>query len=58
MNGTGHIAAPPDVVECPDDAAALALCKQKLGIKDLEVWEGARFLGRYNHVTRERDDPK
>ena len=58
LNGEDHIAGPADIVECADDDAALALCKQKLDGKDLEVWEGKRFLGRFNHVTRERDGPK
>ena len=57
MDGKGHITAPPDIVECDDDAKALELCKQKLDGKDLEVWDGKRFLGRFNHVTGERDDP-
>jgi hypothetical protein len=58
MDGKGRIAGPADIVECESDATALDLAKEKLDGKDLEVWEGARFLGRYNHLTRERDDPK
>jgi len=58
MKDAARVAGPPDIVECNTDAEALELCKQKLADKDVEVWEGPRFLGRFNHVTRERDDPK
>lgn len=40
----GHIAAPPTIVDCPDDLTAIKNARQPLDGHDLEIWEGTRVV--------------
>lgn len=42
----GHIARPPDVVECVNDEAAVQVAKKLLDGQLIEVWEGPRVVMR------------
>jgi hypothetical protein len=40
----GHVVAPPKVVECPDDVAAIQQCRRYLDGKAIEVWQETRLI--------------
>ena len=46
LSDDGHITQPPKVINCPDDAAAVARAKQLLDGHAIEIWQAARHLGR------------
>jgi hypothetical protein len=42
----GHISRPPSVVTCEDDGEATQQAKHLPKDSDVELWDGARFVGR------------
>lgn len=42
----GHVAGPPQIVECTDDQEAIRQARQCLDAKPIEVWDGAKRVGR------------
>jgi hypothetical protein len=40
----GHVAGPPKVVDCPDDASLLAEATGLLDGHDIEIWQGIRLV--------------
>jgi hypothetical protein len=42
----GYISGPPSVVTCGDDDEATRRAKDLLNGSDVELWDGARFVGR------------
>jgi hypothetical protein len=46
IDRAGHVAAPPTVITAEDDETALAQARQMVDGKDLEIWSGARLVGR------------
>ena len=44
INQAGHISGPPEIVECPDDQEAAQIAKLFIDGKDVEVWDGPRFV--------------
>jgi hypothetical protein len=38
----GHIFSPPTILECTDDAAAIAQAGQIISSKPIEIWQGTR----------------
>ncbi len=44
MDSEGHINDPPEVIDCPDDEAAVARARQMLDGRVIEVWHGARRI--------------
>jgi hypothetical protein len=38
----GHTAGPPEILDCRDDASAIAKAKELLNVLEIEVWDGAR----------------
>jgi hypothetical protein len=42
----GHISGPPSVESCGDDDEANRRAKDLLNGSDVELWDGARFVGR------------
>jgi hypothetical protein len=43
----GHISAPPEVVACADDQAAIQKAEQAVIGKGVELWEGERLVARF-----------
>jgi hypothetical protein len=43
----GHVTVPAAVIECDDDQQAIEKTAQLRNGKTLELWEGARFVGRF-----------
>ena len=43
----GHILAPPDVIECPEEREAIGKAARATNGKTTELWEGARFIVRF-----------
>lgn len=54
VGSDGHIAGPPEVVECADDQAAIEAAKQLLDGKAIEVWDKARIVIRLDPKRRNR----
>jgi hypothetical protein len=44
LGSDGHVVAPPKVVECPDDVAAIQQGRRYLDGKAIEVWQEARLI--------------
>ena len=44
INQAGHISGSPGIVECPDDQEAAQIAKLFIDGKDVEVWDGPRFV--------------
>ena len=44
INQAGHISGPPEIVECPGDQEAAQIAKLFIDGKDVEVWDGPRFV--------------
>jgi hypothetical protein len=42
----GHILAPPEIVACADDQAAIQKAEQAVKGESVELWEGERFVAR------------
>jgi hypothetical protein len=42
----GHIKQPPEIIECPDDKAAIEKAKQLLDGRTVEIWESSRLVAR------------
>jgi hypothetical protein len=43
----GHISAPPEIVVCADDQAAIQKAEQAVNGKGVELWEGERCVARF-----------
>jgi hypothetical protein len=43
----GHITAPATLIECDNDQEAIGKAKQFVNGRDVELWEGARFIVRF-----------
>lgn len=44
INADGHIAGPAEVVECPDDIAAIKQAEKVLDGHDIEIWKGKTII--------------
>jgi len=44
INQAGPSSASPGIVECPDDQEAAQIAKLFIDGKDVEVWDGPRFV--------------
>ena len=42
LDADGHVHDPPQVIECPDDEAAIEQARQLLNGRVIEVWHGSR----------------
>jgi hypothetical protein len=42
LSPEGHVAAPAEVLECPDDREAIRQARQYAGKEPVEVWEGTK----------------
>jgi hypothetical protein len=40
----GDLDAPPEIIDCPDDKAAMETAIMMIGGRLAEVWEGARLV--------------
>ena len=47
-----HVRAPPQVIDCADDSAAVATAKQLLDGQSIEVWNDARLVKRLEPKAR------
>jgi hypothetical protein len=54
LDSAGHVAGPPDIVECADDRAAIEAAKALVNGKAIEVWEMARIVIRLEPKRPER----
>jgi len=45
VKSDGHITGVPEVVDSPDDEAALQQAKKRLNGRAVEVWDSARCIG-------------
>jgi hypothetical protein len=43
----GHISAPPEIVACADDQAAIQKAGQAVKDEGVELWEGERCVARF-----------
>jgi len=50
MDHEGHVLKPPEIV-CDTDEEAMVLAKQYLDGKPIEVWLGAKRVGRLEPLT-------
>jgi len=50
----GHISGPPCVVTCGDDGEATQQAQQLVNGSDLELWDGARFVGRIRSTEKSK----
>ncbi|WP_152620966.1 hypothetical protein [Bradyrhizobium japonicum] len=50
MDQDGHVAGPADFVDCADDQKALVAALQYVDGMDIEVWDGARCVGKIPSV--------
>jgi hypothetical protein len=46
MDHEGHVLKPPEIVCCDTDEEAMVLAKQYLDGRPIEVWLGAKRVGR------------
>jgi hypothetical protein len=46
LDPEGHIAAPPIIVSCDTDQAAITQARDLVTSQDFEVWEGSRLVTR------------
>jgi hypothetical protein len=46
LTDDGHILGPPHVFDCPNDEDATQKAVQLINGRDVELWEGARFVTR------------
>lgn len=44
LDAEGHVRAPPEVIECPDDGAAIEHARQLLDGHAIEVWNFSRRI--------------
>ena len=44
LTNDGHIARPPEVIDCKDDEQAIAQAKKRLDGRDIEIWAIGRFV--------------
>ena len=50
LDKEGHIYGPPAVVQCADDQEALKEARRALDGRDIELWQGERFIRKLPHV--------
>ena len=48
LNSEGHFTGGQDIV-APDDTEAVKKTRQLLDRQDLELWNGERLIGRFDH---------
>jgi hypothetical protein len=41
-----HVTGPPQIIVCTDDQEAMRQARQRLDAKPIEVWDGAKRVGR------------
>jgi hypothetical protein len=51
LTADNHVATAPEVVDCPDDAAAIEKARQRLNHRIIEVWQVDRCVIRMHPVN-------
>jgi hypothetical protein len=49
LDTNNHISLPAETVEADDDQEATIKARKFIDGKDIELWEGARFIVRFPH---------
>jgi hypothetical protein len=51
IDPNGHISAPPELIECADDAAAVAEARKYVDGHDIELWDNGRRVAVFSRTT-------
>jgi hypothetical protein len=51
LTADDHVAAPPTIVDCPDDTAAIEKARQRLDHRIIEVWQVDRCVIRMQPIV-------
>ena len=54
LTADDHVAAPPTIVDCPNDTAAIEKAKQRLHHRIIEVWQVNRCVIRMQPIAERR----
>ena len=54
LTADDHVAAPPTIVDCPDDTAAIENARQRLDHRIIEVWQVDRCVIRMQPTAERR----
>ena len=54
LTADDHVAAPPTIVDCADDGAAIEKAKQRLDRRIIEVWQVDRCVIRIQPIAERR----
>ena len=46
LDRDGHVKEAPQIIECKDDDEAIQRARQSLAGKPIEIWDGARIVGK------------
>jgi hypothetical protein len=52
LTADDHVAAPPTVVDCPDDSAAIERARKRLNHRTVEVWTQDRCVIRMQPISQ------
>ena len=49
LDKENHVTLPAEVIEASDDQEAMTQARRFIDGKDIELWEGPRFIARFPH---------